>query len=188
MKNSQLSFAGRRNIGEEICEGKWRVWRTKHPTVFSSDSYILVSLFSKPVLGRMFWHVQVKWWGQHIYSQNYLGISKACYYSVSTVLQSPYAHSFTILIHLTFIEILICVKNNAWHLQLNHGPSHSVNQPETNNCNAWWLMLRIGVFLLIGLCDVANILVVVLFLKCAVSGCLMCFLRIELCSPKDIKF
>lgn len=178
IKNSQLSFAERRNIGEKkICEGKWRVWRTKHSIVFSSSSYILVSLFSKPVLRQMFSHVQVKWWGQHIYSQNYLGISRVCYYSTSTVLQSPDAHPFSILTHLTFIEILICVKNSAWHLQLKYGSKHSANQPETSNCNAGWLMLNNRS--LFGLCDVANMLVVILFLNCEVRGlmCLMCFFK-----------
>lgn len=116
--------------GEEICEGQWRVWRTKLPI---SDSCVLVSLFSKPALGRMFWCAHVKWWGQHSYNRNYLGISRGCYYSMSTVIHSPYVHPFIELVHLTFTEILICVENSAWHLQLSHGPDCPVNQPETNN-------------------------------------------------------
>lgn len=70
----------------------------------------------------IFWHAQAKWWGQHVYNQDYFGIFSVYCYFLSTVVYNSCICPFTVFVHLTLIEILICAKNSAWHLQLNHNP------------------------------------------------------------------
>ena len=113
---------------EEISEGKGRVWGIEHLIFFYFDSYILVSLFSKSILGHLFWPVPVKLWGQHMYTWNYFRISRVCSYCIFTILHHSYVYPFMIYVHLTLIEILVCAKNSAWHHQLNHDNYCPVNQ------------------------------------------------------------
>lgn len=119
IKNTQLWLTKRRNIG-----GEWGEMSLKNKT--SPSVFFWLLYFCDPVFQT---NIR-KLWDQQIYNQDYLKISRLYYYSRSTLFHNSYVHPFTIFVHLILIEILVCARKSAWHLQLNHVCYCSVNQPE----------------------------------------------------------